>query len=88
VENKTAAILVLLLVAAVAITAGGVYAMGWQGGSGTGTASGYGMMGGLTGYRGGMMAGHGMMGSTNGPSGMLQYMKQYMERCLNSTWVP
>ena len=89
-ENKKAAILVLAIVAAVAVTAGGAYAMGRQvSGAGyanysSGTNYGYrmgpGMMGG---YAGGMMGGYqGMMGN-NGYS-----MYQYMEHYWNSTSVP
>lgn len=93
-ENKKAAILVLAIVAAVAITASGAYAMGRQtGGTGysypsatQGPWTGLGMMGGYGGYPGGMMGGYagypGMMGS--GGYSMYQYMQHYW----NSTSVP
>ena len=93
-ENKKAAILVLAIAAAVAITASGVYAMGRQtGGTGYSNPSatygswmGSGMMGGFGGHPGGMMGGYsgypGMMGS----GGLSMY--QYMQRYWNSTSVP
>ena len=91
-ENKRAAILVLVIVAAVAITAGGAYAMGRQTsgrwyspGANYGYGMGSWMTGGSAGY-GGMMGGYGghsgMMGSYGTP------MYQYMERYWNSTNVP
>lgn len=92
-ENKKAAILVLAVVAAVAITAGGVYALGGQAGrtgysvpgSSYGPWMGPGMTGRYGGSPGGMMGGYGypgMMGS--GGHWMYQYMQQYW----NSTSVP
>ena len=80
-ENKKAAILVLAIVAAVAITAGGAYAMGSQGvGNGYtypstahGPQMGPGMMGGHGGFQG-------VMGSAG------HWMYQFMERCWNSTF--
>lgn len=89
-ENKKAAILVLAIAAAVAITAGGAYAMGRQttnnfspyAGTHYTSGMGSGMMGG---YAGGMMGGYngysGMMGSG---SPMYQYIRHYW----NSTSVP
>ncbi len=94
-ENKTAVIVVLVIVAALIVTASGAYAMGWQATSqgtrpNTAYAEGMGpsMMGGFsgsTGYRGGMMGGYGMMG--NGASSM-QQMWQYMSHFWNSTSSP
>ena len=88
-ENKKAAILVLAVLAAVVVTASGVYAA--TGGHSTVPASypgaeyGYGMgasmMGGYAGH-GGMMGGYGMMG--NGQYSMPQYMWQWW----NSTSAP
>ena len=90
-ENKKAAILVLAIVAAVMIAAGGAYAM-----TGRGIASyansypstvhwsgmGPSMMGGSAGYRGGMM------GAGYGQSSMMEDMQQYMWHYWNSTSVP
>lgn len=95
-ENKKAAVLVLAILAAVAITASGVYAMGRQA-VGTGSSypiAGYGsgvspwMMGGSSGQAGGMMGGYGMMRDVNGMGSMYQYMQQYMSRYWNSTYTP
>lgn len=92
-ENKTAAILVLAIVAALVVTVSGAYAMGRQTpGVGSsypyaGYASG---MGGSFGYPGGMMGGYGanggygMMGEGNGQYSMWQYMSHFW----NSTSVP
>lgn len=93
-ENKKAAILVLAMVAAVAITTGATYAMMDSQGTYAGAASpsttygsgmGPWMMGGYSGRAGGMMGGYGMMGNANGMSSMYQYMEQYMSRYWNST---
>jgi len=86
-ENKTAAILVLAVVATLIVTASGAYAMGRGGNSavgpyaGTTYRSGMGpsMMGGSAGYPGGMMGGHGMMGAWNGTSPMYHYMQNYSQ---------
>ena len=87
-EKKTAALLVLALVASIVVTA--AYAMGRQTAAAAGTGynsnSGYGMgpsvMGGHGGYRGGMT------GLRNGPSYMYQYMQEHRSYCWNATAVP
>jgi hypothetical protein len=92
-ENKKAAILVLALVAAVVVTASGIYAMGarttGQGYAGpiTGIRSGMGpsMMSGSFGRAGGMMGGYGMMGY--GQSSM-QDMRESMWHYWNFTAAP
>ncbi len=89
-ENKKTAILVLAILAAVVVTASGVYAANPQNaGAGSpysGASYRYGMgpsmMGGYGGFPGGMMGGYGMMG--NGQYWMQQYMSQYW----NSTSTP
>ena len=93
-ENKQAAIFVLAIVAAVAITATGAHAVGRQTsgvGSSPGANYGYragpGMMGGSAGHAGWMMGGYGgyqekMMG--DGGYSMYQQMEGYW----NSTSVP
>ena len=81
-ENKKAAILVLAIVAAVAITAGGAYAMGSQGvGNGYtypstahGPQMGPGMMGGNWGFQG-------VMGSAG------HWKNQFKQRSRNSTYL-
>ncbi len=98
-QNKTAAILILAVVASMLVTAGVAYAMGRQttstGNYAPGTNSGYGMgpsmMGGYGGYQGGMMGGYhgGMMGAWNGTYPMYQNMQQGHTRyCWNATAVP
>ena len=85
-ENKTAAMLVLAIVASLVVTAGAAYAMGRQtsttGGytNGSSFRSGMGpsMMGGASGHWGGMM------GAWNGTSPMYQRMSY----CWNATNVP
>ena len=85
-ENKKAALLVLAVVAAVAVTAGGAYALGMQSTVAPGTYDGYGggpsMMGGSYGYHGGMMGAYGQAGY---PQAMQGYMQQYIWDCWNST---
>ena len=86
-ENKTAAILVLAIVATLIVTASGAYAMGRGGNSvaglnsGTTQRSGMGpsMMGGSTGNAGWMMRSGGGMGSAFGHRG------DCMDRYWNST---
>jgi hypothetical protein len=93
-ENKTAAILVLAIAAAVIVTASGAYAMSRQTAVQGNTypsvafGSGMGPWGGSVGHQGGMMGdqgGHGMMmGSWSGQQSMQQYMWHYW----NSTYSP
>ena len=90
-ENKNAAILAMAV--AVALVAGGAYAMGTQApgnGYSPGTTYWYGMgprmMGGPSGYAEGMMSGHGYYQGMMGNSGYSMY--QYMEHYRNSTPVP
>ena len=93
-ENKKAAILVLAIAAAVAITASGAYAMGRQTGATGyshpsttfGSWMGPGMMGGYGGQPGGMMGGYGGYPGMMGSSGYSLY--QYMQHHWNSTSVP
>lgn len=88
-ENKKAAILVLAIVAAVAIAAGGAYAMGrpvtntgyTYPNSGYRSGMGPSMMGGYGGYSG-------MMGNGYGMYSMHEYMHEYMGHYWNSTSVP
>ena len=81
-EKKTAAILVLALAAAVAVTAGGAYALGAQAGPSGSPYYGHGMMSGWGGYPGGMM------GGASGRYGMFQYMQQRAWGWLNYTSAP
>ena len=91
-ENKTAALLVLAVVASLVVTATAAYAMGRQTVTSGSTTynSGYGygisqtMMGGH-GYGG---YGGGMMGAWNGPSSMYQYMQQRSWYCWNASVIP
>ena len=92
-ESKRAAILVLAIAAAVAIVAGGAYAMGPRAsGNGYSTSASYGyrtgpgMMGGYGGYAGWMMGGYGAHWGMMGDNGYPMY--QYMDRYWNSTYVP
>jgi len=86
-ENKTAAILVLAVVATLIVTASGAYAMGRGGNSAaspnpvTTERSGMGpsLMGGSAGSAGGMMGSGGRMGSAYG------YLGVCMDRFWNST---
>ena len=87
-EKKTAALLVLVVAASLAVTATAAYAMGRQtlAAAGTGYNSGYGMgpsmMGGNGGFRGGLM------GAWNGPSYTYQHMQECGSSCWNASAVP
>ncbi len=94
-ENKTAAILILAVVASVVVTAGAAYAMGRQNafqaspyGGFYGPGAGPSMMGGAYAYPGGMMGGYGMMGNPESMYSMHGCMQQYMWHYWNSTTVP
>ena len=76
-EKKTAAILMLALLGAVAVTAGGVYAMDRQSYSGQNATYGHGMGPGMMGGRGGSPGG--MMGGGYAWSAMHEYMQNYSQ---------
>ncbi len=84
-EKKTAAILVLAMLAAVAVTAGGAYAMDRQSyptqSAASGSRMGPGMMGGQSGHPGGAMGGGFMQQMMHGY--MQNYSHAYAQQMMN-----